>query len=61
MDNIQVFVTLMLIRLIIPFGILITLGEWERQRAANYRVRNEHRMDSILQSSVPLSLTLEDN
>ena len=54
MDNIQVFLTLILIRLIIPFGILLLLGEWVRQREANYRLRNEHLTDSILQSSVPL-------
>lgn len=54
MDNIQVFLTLILIRLIIPFGILILIGEWDRLREADYRLRNEHLQDSILQSSVPL-------
>jgi hypothetical protein len=54
MDNIQVFLTLILLRLVIPVGILITLGEWERQREANYRSHNEHLTDSFLQSSVPL-------
>jgi hypothetical protein len=54
MDNIQVFLTLILIRLIIPFGILFLIGEWDRHREANYRLRNEHLQDFIIQSSVPL-------
>jgi cytochrome oxidase assembly protein ShyY1 len=58
MDNIQVFLILILIRLIIPTGILITIGEWQRHREANDRLRNEHMKDSILQSSVPLRSTL---
>jgi hypothetical protein len=58
MDNIQVFLILILIRLIIPFGILITIGEWDRQQEANDRLRNEHLKDSILQSSVPLRRAL---
>jgi len=49
MDNIQVFLTLILIRLIIPFGILLLLGEWARYREAYYRFRNEYLADSILQ------------
>jgi hypothetical protein len=32
MDNIQVLLTLILIRLIVPIGILILIGEWERTR-----------------------------
>jgi hypothetical protein len=56
MDNIQVLLTLILIRLIVPIGILILIGEWERTREAN--LRNEHLKDSILQSSIPLRYTL---
>lgn len=59
MDNIQVFLTLVLIRLLIPSGILIVIGEWNRQREANYRLRNERLTDSILQSSGPLQHALE--
>ena len=58
MDNIQVFLILILIRLIIPFGILITIGEWNRQYEVNDRLRNEHLKDSILQSCVPLQRAL---
>jgi hypothetical protein len=54
MDNIQVFLILILIRLIIPFWILLSIGEWNRHRVTQYRFRNEHRADSILQSSPPL-------
>jgi hypothetical protein len=42
MDDVQVLLTLALIRLVIPFGILILIGEWNRQREANYRLRNEN-------------------
>jgi hypothetical protein len=59
MDNAQVLLTLILIRLIIPVGILIMLGEWERIREAN--LRNEHLKDSILPSSVPLRYALRDS
>jgi hypothetical protein len=58
MDNIQVFLILILIRLIIPLGILITIGEWNRQHEANDRLRNQHPKDSILQSSIPLQHAL---
>jgi hypothetical protein len=61
MDNIQVLLALILIRLIIPTGILITIGEWERNRETNYRLRNEHLKDSVLQSSVPLLYALRDS
>jgi hypothetical protein len=53
MDNIQVLLTLILIRLIIPIGILIMLGEWE--------LRNEHLKDSILPSAIPLRYALRDS
>jgi hypothetical protein len=59
MDNIQVLLTLVLIRLVIPFGILILIGEWNRQREADYRYRNERLTDSILQSSVSLQHAVE--
>jgi hypothetical protein len=54
MDNVQVLVILILIRLIIPIGILVTIGEWERHREANYRLHDEHLKASILQSSATL-------
>ena len=59
MDNIQVLLTLILIRLIIPIGILILIGEWERTRDAN--LRNEHLKDSILPSAIPLRYVLRDS
>jgi hypothetical protein len=61
MDNIQVLLTLVLIRLVIPCGILIVIGEWNHQREANDSLRNEHRTDSILQSSIPLQQALENS
>jgi hypothetical protein len=61
MDNIQVLLTLVLIRLVAPFGILILIGERNRQREAHDSLRNEHLKDSILQSSVPLQHALEGN
>jgi hypothetical protein len=53
MDNVQVLVILILIRLIIPIGILVTIGEWERHREANYRLRDEYLKAPIFQTSVP--------
>jgi len=59
MDNIQVLLTLILIRLIVPIGILIMIGEWECTREAN--LRNEHLKDSILPSAIPLRYALRDS
>ena len=61
MDNPQVFLTVILIRLMIPFGILLLIGEWNRHREGYDRFRNEHRTDSILQSSVSLQQALENS
>ena len=59
MDNIQILLTLVLIRLVIPLGILILIGEWNRQREANDSLQNERLTDSILRRSVPLQHALE--
>jgi hypothetical protein len=61
MDNIQVFITLILIRLIIPVGILLLMGEWNRYREARNGLRNQAPMDFTLQSSLSLRQTLEDS
>ena len=54
MDNIQVFLALILIRLIIPSGLLILIGEWNRHSEAQYRLRNEQSTNVILQRSLQL-------
>jgi hypothetical protein len=59
MDNIQVLLTLILIRLIVPIGILIMIGEWECTREA--KLRNEHFKDSILPSSILCRYALKDS
>jgi hypothetical protein len=59
MDNIQVLLTLILVRLIVPIGILIVIGEWESTREAN--LRNEHLKDSSLLGSIPLRYALRDS
>jgi hypothetical protein len=54
MVNIQVLLALILIRLFIPIGLLIAIGEWEHHREANYRLHSEDIEASILQSSISI-------
>jgi hypothetical protein len=37
--NIIAFALILLVRVVIPFAILITLGEWARRREQNYWLR----------------------
>ena len=39
MNGFEVFTTLLLTRLIIPFGMLLFIGEWLRRREAKYWLR----------------------
>lgn len=63
MDNLQVFtaLSLILIRLIIPVGILLLIGEWNRRREAKSLLRNEPRTGFTYQSFVPLRHALEES